>query len=101
MGVLARLFRRSKSVEEPATEDTTATAEAPAEATADAAEADTVKEDPDSRETTEAVAAAPGEAAKEPDPVAAGDDADGVGIPRQQSPEETADSEAADEGART
>ncbi|WP_079141562.1 hypothetical protein [Streptomyces sp. LUP30] len=99
MGVLARLFRRSKSVEVPATEEAaTAADEASADATEDVAKAETVTED--SQETTEAASATHGEAAKEP--VAASDDgADGVGIPRQQSPEETADSEAADEGART
>ncbi|WP_256915443.1 hypothetical protein [Streptomyces hilarionis] len=79
----------------------TAGVEAPAGAARDAAEAETagatVAED--SPET--AGPGVPGGTAKEP--VAADDDdgADGVGIPRQQSPEETADSEAADEGART
>jgi hypothetical protein len=101
MGVLARLFRRSKSVEEPTTEEaatTTTDVEAPAGETQDRAETETVTED-----SPEPAATAPGVAADGPEPVTAADDegVDGVGIPRQQSPEETADSEAADDGART
>ncbi|MER6783860.1 hypothetical protein ABT330_04215 [Streptomyces sp. NPDC000658] len=88
-------------MEEPATEDaaTTAGVEASAGATEDAAEAETVTED--SPETAGAETPALGGTAKEPEPVTDDDGVDGVGIPRQQSPEETADSEAADEGART
>ncbi|MGW2616827.1 hypothetical protein [Streptomyces sp. NPDC001500] len=85
-------------MEEPATEDAaTAGVETSAGTTEDAAEAETVTED--SPETAGAEAPALGGTAKEP--VTDDDGVDGVGIPRQQSPEETADSEAADEGART
>ncbi|GGR93516.1 hypothetical protein GCM10010269_35710 [Streptomyces humidus] len=113
MGVLARLFRRPKSVEEPSAMEATAAAEASGDAAQGAAGAETVTED--SRETTEAGAAAHSRTAKDPEPepvpedeiveVAVDGTADGavdsLGIPRQQSPEETADSEAADGGART
>lgn len=84
-------------MEEPATEEATTAAEASADATEDTAEAEAETVTEDSQETAATAAATHGEAATEP--VAADDD--GVGIPRQQSPEETADSEAADEGART
>ncbi|WP_245970970.1 hypothetical protein [Streptomyces rishiriensis] len=86
-------------MEEPATEEATTAAVASADATEDTAEAEAETVTEDSQETAATAAATHGEAAKEPEPVAADDD--GVGIPRQQSPEETADSEAADEGART
>ena len=86
-------------MDEPATEEaTTADGEAPAGETQDRAEAETVTED-----SAEPAGTAPGVTADGPEPATAADDeaVDGVGIPRQQSPEETADSEAADDGART
>lgn len=105
MGVLARLFRRSKASEEAATEEATAT-EAPSGTTPDgtpeegaeveqAAEAGhETAEAGDTTETESATVTGTGTAAE---PVAT---SDGVEIPRQQSAEEAADSEAG-EGART
>ncbi|MEV6177683.1 hypothetical protein [Streptomyces sp. NPDC052015] len=113
MGVLARLFRRSKATEEATTagagteeastgktvtEETTArepetTAEAPAGTAVDGDEADQAAEEAPARESAEAGDAT--EAATDDDPTA-----DGVEIPRQQSSGEAADSEAG-ENART
>jgi hypothetical protein len=89
MGVFARLLRRPRTAEE------SRSAEAETEQAvegADAGAADEVK-DPDSAETRQKPEDAPQESAE-----AATDD--GVGIPKQQSAEKAADSEA-DEGAHT
>ncbi|MEU3615234.1 hypothetical protein ABZ725_23320 [Streptomyces sp. NPDC006872] len=107
MGVLARLFRRSKAAEEAATEEATAT-EAPSGTTPEgtpeegaeveqAAEAG--HETAEAGDTTETESASVTETGTgtAAEPVAA---TDGVEIPRQQSAEEAADSEAG-EGART
>lgn len=88
MGVFARLFRRSKATEEASTVEVqadTPTAEQAAEETAEA------------KGSTEAQAEEPAPTA--PESVATGGD-DGVEIPKQQSADEAADSEAG-EGART
>ncbi|MFE0451556.1 hypothetical protein ACFW2D_09745 [Streptomyces sp. NPDC058914] len=115
MGVLARLFRRSKATEEATTagagteeastgktvaEETTAreaqtTAEAPAGTAVDGDEAEQAAQDASARESAGAGDAT--EAATDDDATAA---ADGVEIPRQQSSGEAADSEAG-ENART
>ncbi|MEW2048107.1 hypothetical protein [Streptomyces sp. NPDC005476] len=99
MGVLARLFRRSGTTEATAAEATSAD-EAPVGTPADGAEAEQVGE-PATAEpagTEEAVEPESGTTVKgTPEPVAVAA-ADGVEIPRQQSAEEAADSEAG-EGA--
>ncbi|MFF1544899.1 hypothetical protein [Streptomyces sp. NPDC058291] len=84
-------------MEEPATEQADTAAEAGVGPTEDAVAAEAAAEA--SPEAAEADDAPHAGASKEP--VADDDGVDGVGIPRQQSPEETADSEAADDGART
>ncbi|WP_329221650.1 hypothetical protein OG352_31750 [Streptomyces sp. NBC_01485] len=105
MSVLARLFRRSKVTEEPATEETTIAAEASAGTPEDGAEVEQVDQAAEaSQEATEAGDAAQKETRNETrkatgtatEPAAA----DGVEIPRQQSAEEAADSDAG-ESART
>lgn len=105
MGVLARLFQRSKATE-AASAQTTSAVEAPTDAPADGAEAERVGEPTTVRAPDEAEDAA-GSAAddasgteteKTKEPVAAAA-TDGIEIPRQQSAEEAADSEAG-EGAR-
>ncbi|MFG2575623.1 hypothetical protein [Streptomyces sp. NPDC048481] len=87
-------------MEEPTTEEAATTTDvgAPAGESQDRTEAETVTED-----SPEPAATAPGVTEDGTEPVTTADDdgVDGVGIPRQQSPEETADSEAADDGART
>ncbi|MGI5378711.1 hypothetical protein ACQEV2_31575 [Streptomyces sp. CA-251387] len=93
MGVFARLLRRSKATEE------TSTAAAPADTPTAEPAADEAAE---AKETAEAKAEeADGSAAQ---PTAAesveADTDDGVEIPKQQSADEVADSEAG-EGART
>ncbi|MFD9392025.1 hypothetical protein ACFWBB_15235 [Streptomyces sp. NPDC060000] len=101
MGVLARLFRRSKATEETA-EATEATGvdEAPVGPAADDAEAERPGEPTSAQRPGEARDADEPEAGNttEPEPVAVAA-TDGVEIPRQQSAEEAADSEAG-EGAR-
>jgi hypothetical protein len=94
MGVLARLFRRSKVTEEAATEETTTAAEASAGTPEGGTDVEPAAEA--TREATEAGGDTPTEAEPATAPVAA----DGIEIPRQQSAEEAADSEAG-EGART
>ncbi|MEV8432735.1 hypothetical protein PGH47_31465 [Streptomyces sp. HUAS 31] len=84
MGVFARLFRRSKATEEASTVEV---------------QADT----PTAEETAEAkgsVEAQAEEAAPTTSEAVASDGDDGVEIPKQQSADEAADSEAG-EGART
>ncbi|MFJ9020105.1 hypothetical protein ACIRPU_08990 [Streptomyces sp. NPDC102259] len=100
MGVLARIFRRSRTTEE-ATAEAAGAADASAGTPADGVEAERTVEPTSAREpagTEEAEGAVEPEPVKtkELDPVAA---TDGVEIPRQQSAEEAADSEAG-EGAR-
>lgn len=88
MGVFARLFRRSKATEGASTVEVqadTPTAEQAAEETAE------------EKGSAEAQAEEPAPTA--PESVATGGD-DGVEIPKQQSADEAADSEAG-EGART
>ncbi|MFE9098202.1 hypothetical protein [Streptomyces sp. NPDC007264] len=91
MGVFARLFRRSKTTEEaqearsPEAEMPQPTATATAEAT-DAAAAGTAQAEPGSRPADEETARPTAD--------------EGIGIPKQQSAKDVADSEA-DESART
>ncbi|MER5199107.1 hypothetical protein ACWD3J_34400 [Streptomyces sp. NPDC002755] len=105
MGVLARIFRRSRTTEK-ATAETTETAgaaDAPAATPADDVEAERTGERTDgptsAREPAEAEEAedagdvAGTEPVKTTEPVAVAA-TDGVEIPRQQSAEEAADSEA-------
>ncbi|MEU9269448.1 hypothetical protein AB0E04_28905 [Streptomyces sp. NPDC048251] len=103
MGVLARIFRRSKATEE-ATAETASAADASTGTPADGVGAERTGEP-----TQESAEAGPGaekagnaaepETEKTTEPVAVAG-TDGVEIPRQQSAEEAADSEAG-EGART
>ncbi|SER96495.1 hypothetical protein SAMN04487983_102641 [Streptomyces sp. yr375] len=115
MGVLARLFRRSKVTEELATEETTAAVEASAGTPEDGTEAAQVDEADQAAEASQGATGAGDTALKETrtqpetetetrkatgsatESVVA---ADGVEIPRQQSAEEAADS-GAGESART
>ncbi|WP_369180433.1 hypothetical protein [Streptomyces mutabilis] len=90
MGVFARLLRRSKTTEEASAEETrtdTADTERAAEETAEAVET----ADSGPRNTS---------GSAEADESAEAADADGVGIPKQQSAGEAVDNEA-DKGART
>ncbi|MCL8012962.1 hypothetical protein [Streptomyces sp. AS02] len=92
MGVFARLLRRSKATEEASTAEVqadTPTAESAAEEAAEAK---------GSTETKAEDAAQP--AAADSTEADGGDGDDGVEIPKQQSSDEAADSEAG-EGART
>ncbi|MFF1439412.1 hypothetical protein [Streptomyces sp. NPDC058295] len=107
MGVLARIFRRSKATEE-ATAETTSAADASTGTPVDGVEAERRGESPSAQESAEAEKAetadkagnaAEPETEKTTEPVAVAG-TDGVEIPRQQSAEEAADSEAG-EGART
>ncbi|GHH26899.1 hypothetical protein [Streptomyces lanatus] len=89
MGVFARIFRRSKASEEASTAEVqadTPTAEAAAEQTAEAEGSVEAQ----AEDTAQPVSAESVE----------GDGDDGVEIPKQQSADEAADSEAG-EGART
>ncbi|QOV35093.1 hypothetical protein IM697_34185 [Streptomyces ferrugineus] len=89
MGVFARIFRRSKAAEEASTAEAqadTPTAEPAAEETAEAeASVEVNAEDADRSAPAESVE---------------GESDDGVEIPKQQSADAAADSEAG-EGART
>ncbi|MFD7937582.1 hypothetical protein ACFV4T_24125 [Streptomyces sp. NPDC059755] len=108
MGVLARIFRRSKATEE-ATAETTSAADASTGTPADGVGAEQPGEPAPTQESAEvgvgaekaekAGEAAETETEKTTEPVAVAG-TDGVEIPRQQSAEEAADSEAG-EGART
>ncbi|MFG3026970.1 hypothetical protein ACGFZJ_00250 [Streptomyces sp. NPDC048253] len=116
MGVLARIFRRSKATEE-ATAETTSAADASTGTPADGVGAEQPGEPAPTQESAEAEVeaevevevgaekaekagnAAEPETEKTTEPVAVAG-TDGVEIPRQQSAEEAADSEAG-EGART
>jgi hypothetical protein len=111
MGVLARIFRRSKATEE-ATAETTSAADAPTGTPADGVGAEQPAPTQESAEAEAEVGvgvgaekaekagkAAEPETEKTTEPVAVAG-TDGVEIPRQQSAEEAADSEAG-EGART
>ncbi|MGW6525988.1 hypothetical protein [Streptomyces sp. NPDC054962] len=110
MGVLARIFRRSKATEE-ATAETTSAADAPTGTPTDGVGAEQPGEPTPTQESAEvgvevgaekaekAGKAAEPETEKTTEPVAVAG-TDGVEIPRQQSAEEAADSEAG-EGART
>ncbi|MFI1922494.1 hypothetical protein [Streptomyces sp. NPDC020377] len=110
MGVLARIFRRSKATEE-ATAGTASAADASTGTPADGVGAERTGEPTPAQDSAEAEAgaeqagpeqagnAAEPETEKTTEPVAVGG-TDGVEIPRQQSAEEAADSEAGD-GART
>lgn len=89
MGVFAKIFRRSKATEEASTVEAQADTPTAEPATEEAAEAK------GSAETKTEDAAEP----KAAEPVEA-DAEDGVEIPKQQSADEAADSEAG-EGART
>ncbi|MEV5911814.1 hypothetical protein DMH25_19100 [Streptomyces sp. WAC 01325] len=90
MGVFARLFRRSKATEEASTvevqADTPTAEQAAEEETAEAKESVEAKAEEAARPTTSEAVAADGD--------------DGVEIPKQQSADEAADSEAG-ESART
>lgn len=106
MGVLARIFRRSKATEE-ATAETASAADPSTGTSVDGVEAEQTGEPTSARESAEANAEAEAETAgnaaeteteKTTEPVAVAG-TDGVEIPRQQSAEEAADSEAG-EGAR-
>ncbi|QJT04568.1 hypothetical protein G9272_33275 [Streptomyces asoensis] len=100
MGVLARIFRRSRATEE-ATAETASAADTPTGTPMDGIEAEPTGAPTSAQESAEAEEAGSG-AEPEPDkttePVAVAA-TDGVEIPRQQSAEEAADSEAG-EGAR-
>ncbi|MEY9994812.1 hypothetical protein ABIE67_006844 [Streptomyces sp. V4I8] len=86
MGVFARIFRRSKATEEASTVE---------------AQADTPTAEPATEEAAEAKGSAETKTEDAAEPSAAEPDADdGVEIPKQQSADEAADSEAG-EGART
>jgi hypothetical protein len=90
MGVFARIFRRSKAAEEASTAE---------------AQADTPTAEPAAEEATEAKGEAEAKADEDTaQPVVSesveADGDDGVEIPKQQSADEAADSEAG-EGART
>ncbi|WP_020125062.1 hypothetical protein [Streptomyces sp. 303MFCol5.2] len=108
MGVLARIFRRSKATEE-ATAGTASAADASTGTPAGGVGAGRTGEPTPAQDSAEAGAeqagpeqagnAAEPETEKTTEPVAVGG-TDGVEIPRQQSAEEAADSEAGD-GART
>ncbi|WCN03647.1 hypothetical protein [Streptomyces sp. M92] len=90
MGVFARLLRRSKTTEEASAEEArtgTPDTEHAAEETAQAVET----ADSGPRDTSESA---------EADEAAGATDAEGVGIPKQQSAGEAVDNEA-DNGART
>ncbi|MEU3897083.1 hypothetical protein [Streptomyces sp. NPDC045251] len=90
MGVFARLLRRSKTTEEASAEEArtdTPDTERAAEETAHAVES----ADSGPRNTSESA---------EADEAADATDAEGVGIPKQQSAGEAVDNEA-DKGART
>jgi hypothetical protein len=92
MGVFARLLRRSKTTEEAATTE--------AQADAPKAEAE-AQETAEAKGSTKAEADARAEDAVEETAAAADEDTsgEGVDIPKQQSADEAADSEAG-EGAR-
>ncbi|MGW6927869.1 hypothetical protein ACWGA9_42525 [Streptomyces sp. NPDC054950] len=98
MGVLARIFRRSKATEE-ATAETTSAADASTGTPADGVGAEQPGEPAPAEKAEEAGKAAEPETENTTEPVAVAG-TDGVEIPRQQSAEEAADSEAG-EGART
>ncbi|MFE6178511.1 hypothetical protein [Streptomyces sp. NPDC056464] len=89
MGVFARIFRRSKTTEAASTAEV---------------QADTPTAEPAAEESAEAKGAAETKAEDAAQPAAAesveADGDDGVEIPKQQSADEAADSEAG-EGART
>ncbi|MFJ4370933.1 hypothetical protein [Streptomyces chartreusis] len=89
MGVFARLFRRSKATEEASTVEVqadTPTAEQAAEEPAEAKGSAEARAEEAARPTASEAVASDGD--------------DGVEIPKQQSADEAADSEAG-EGART
>ncbi|MFC8247250.1 hypothetical protein [Streptomyces chartreusis] len=88
MGVFARLFRRSKATEEAST----------AEVQADTPTAEQAAEETEAKGSTEAQAEEAARPSASESAPADGDD--GVEIPKQQSADEAADSEAG-EGART
>ncbi|WP_230194451.1 hypothetical protein OHU34_11565 [Streptomyces sp. NBC_00080] len=101
MGVLARILRRSKAAEE-ATAETASAADASTGTPAEGIGAEQAGEPTTAQESAEAEQAgnaAEPETEKTTEPVAVAG-TDGVEIPRQQSAEEAADSEAGD-GART
>ncbi|GAA3533034.1 hypothetical protein [Streptomyces osmaniensis] len=89
MGVFARLFRRSKATEEASTVEV---------------QADTPTAEQAAEETAEVKGSAEAQAEEAAQPSASesvpADGDDGVDIPKQQSADEAADSEAG-EGART
>ncbi|WP_406006374.1 hypothetical protein OG440_09340 [Streptomyces sp. NBC_00637] len=109
MGVLARIFRRSRATEE-ATAETASAADAPTGTPVDGVEAErtgdptSAQEPAEGAEAADAAEAGKG-AAPDPEPENTTEPVvvtatDGVEIPRQQSADEAADSEAG-EGART
>ncbi|MER6124336.1 hypothetical protein ABT173_17095 [Streptomyces sp. NPDC001795] len=91
MGVFARLFQRSRTTEEAQSAEAEAT-----QVTAEAEATDEAKSTAEARDAVEAGAGSEATAGEAGQTAAE----DGVGIPKQQSAEEVADSEA-EEGART
>lgn len=97
MGVFARLLRRSKATEEASTVEAQADTPTAEPATEEAAEAAEAKEPAEVKADEAAEATAARSTAAESVET---DGDDSVEIPKQQSADETADSEAG-EGART